>query len=832
MSISINDINKRFREVNSKYDTKNVLVESNIRLYDNNDNFIINNAKTSLNNWRGLDANSNLAFNKALDIFGEICCNCNETAIKEAYQILSEGAVKVRDANQLINSIKYKNSRIKTKISTKINNTNDEVSNAIKDAINNIENKLKSSGVASTTPNTSTAATTQECFDMLLSKAKAIKECDRIVSNYNNISKRFNIDKIISETYRENDIYQSIYDVAKCIDTYDSPFKNKYNTALETAKYVSDKHFMKFSSDMIIEAVTDYFLFNLLITESEIEDIKSVINNSILFESSEFNNINYIFNINEDNNDNNIAEEASVDNYGLEFNVLTEGDLINSVKNKVKEIKKGNPDEHKDPEIEKMINDFRKECMKTDNNATMITKLKALVNKIYTKNAEQIVFEVPKLFSIIRASFILSSASIHPVIAIVALITDQIIKLELSRKQVEKIKNTYKNEISSVKTKLEKSKDNDTKERLQKYLDELNKDLNKIKEYEENLYSDQENDERIYNSIDDDEYADDDDFNFDWDDDEFSFDESQLNNMASIIYISELTNTVHEGLIDDNVDRIIFGNVFKLNNDSLDALTDFSVTVPAILEKDKLCESLISYRDNLRKVENKSIDTFIRINCLNNNISKLQESSTSYNISNSPKGIMCYLMCLDELSKLSSDNEYITEMNFTNTLKLAINNLKRTAIKLTDKEKKISSDIDMAVSNVSKGIENSLTNDSREAIIRGRILPSASKTIKIALATGAAWAINPAIAVIGALGAFACSSKLKAKERQLVLDDIEIELKMCDRYLKAAEEKNDMKAIKQIEIAQRNLQRQQQRIKYKMHVIYNQKVPNIENNDD
>ena len=55
---------------------------------------------------------------------------------------------------------------------------------------------------------------------------------------------------------------------------------------------------------------------------------------------------------------------------------------------------------------------------------------------------------------------------------------------------------------------------------------------------------------------------------------------------------------------------------------------------------------------------------------------------------------------------------------------------------------------------------------------------------------------------------------------------------MCDRYLKAAEEKNDMKAIKQIEIAQRNLQRQQQRIKYKMHVIYNQKVPNIENNDD
>ena len=55
---------------------------------------------------------------------------------------------------------------------------------------------------------------------------------------------------------------------------------------------------------------------------------------------------------------------------------------------------------------------------------------------------------------------------------------------------------------------------------------------------------------------------------------------------------------------------------------------------------------------------------------------------------------------------------------------------------------------------------------------------------------------------------------------------------MADRYLKRAEDANDMNAIRQCEIIKRNLERQQQRIKYKMHVIYNQKVPNIENNDD
>ena len=122
-------------------------------------------------------------------------------------------------------------------------------------------------------------------------------------------------------------------------------------------------------------------------------------------------------------------------------------------------------------------------------------------------------------------------------------------------------------------------------------------------------------------------------------------------------------------------------------------------------------------------------------------------------------------------------------------------------------------------------------NDNREAVIKGRILPSASKCIKIACVLGVAWAINPAIAVIGAIGGFACSKKLQAKERQLVLDDIEIELKMCERYIKQAEDDNDLKKIRQLEIIQRNLLRQQQRIKYKMHVVYNQNVPDVSDND-
>ena len=170
-------------------------------------------------------------------------------------------------------------------------------------------------------------------------------------------------------------------------------------------------------------------------------------------------------------------------------------------------------------------------------------------------------------------------------------------------------------------------------------------------------------------------------------------------------------------------------------------------------------------------------------------------------------------------------------MDFTYSIILAVKQLKNKAIKLSDKEKQMSNSIDVAADNTAKSIEKALMNGNREAVIKGSMIPSASKCIKGAILAGAAWAVSPAIAVIGAIGAFACSKKLQRKERQLILDDIEIELKMCERYMRQAEDENDMKKIRQIEMIQRNLERQRQRIKYKMAIVYNQKVPSMDNDN-
>jgi hypothetical protein len=130
-------------------------------------------------------------------------------------------------------------------------------------------------------------------------------------------------------------------------------------------------------------------------------------------------------------------------------------------------------------------------------------------------------------------------------------------------------------------------------------------------------------------------------------------------------------------------------------------------------------------------------------------------------------------------------------------------------------------------------IEDAMTNENREAVIRGNILPPASKIIKLAITTGLAWVINPALAVITLLGTFAMNAKIRTKERQLILDELDVELVMVDKYIRIAEEKNDMKNLRELLKIKKKLQNQEARLKYKMNFEWNQKTPNsLKHNDD
>lgn len=89
---------------------------------------------------------------------------------------------------------------------------------------------------------------------------------------------------------------------------------------------------------------------------------------------------------------------------------------------------------------------------------------------------------------------------------------------------------------------------------------------------------------------------------------------------------------------------------------------------------------------------------------------------------------------------------------------------------------------------------------------------------------GVAYAVNPVIAVIGALGSMAVAKQANARERQLILDEIDVHLKIVERKISQAEMNNDLKNMEQLLKIESKLQREKQRIKYRMKVYYNQNV--------
>lgn len=248
-------------------------------------------------------------------------------------------------------------------------------------------------------------------------------------------------------------------------------------------------------------------------------------------------------------------------------------------------------------------------------------------------------------------------------------------------------------------------------------------------------------------------------------------------------------------------------------------------------EKDKAEKKLKKLTDN---------DTIKRtkeyINSLDKNIEKIEqyysslltdaENAERLSIDYDDSDDFSFDFSFDEVGNIVNESgEIINEMNFLNQLTLAGEKIKKAAIKLSDKDKEFSKNIEVSLNNFKKASERALTNENREAVIKGSILPSANKMIKAILVGGITAATgHPILAVSGVLGYIGCSSKMKSKERQMILDEIEIELKMVERYMKVAEDQNDLEAQRELLKVQRNLERQHQRIKYKMKVQLGQET--------
>ena len=491
--------------------------------------------------------------------------------------------------------------------------------------------------------------------------------------------------------------------------------------------------------------------------------------------------------------------------------------------------------EKEDSDFKKILNDY-----KVSNDADKPNKLMALVRKLYSLSPENIIDGTPSLLKYVRGILVIGGFAINPVIGVIAFIADQVTKAHMNKEEAYQMREAFKNEIRSTQKKIDNTKSATTKENLEKYNESLLAAYKKIDEYYESTLTDKELDAK-YDAADDDdintmgggEFGDaeldafekmfGDDFDMDDDfgdlDDMDGFEESG----KFVVLMGHLIDAYNEGGCEEkSFDQHKCKKMIRMNPSIVGDLAKVSDRYPTIISKHDLANAIDDVRSDIQIGA-------VRINMieryeLNNTYDEIMRSRDTIiettDIFQEAKRFAAGIEISKALNEIYSTCTYyspLTEASFTNSLKLAGEKLKKGIQKAADADKTISKNIDSSMSAFTRAAERAMTNDRRDAIIKGSVIPSASKVIKGAIMAGAAWLVlGPAVAVIGVLGYLGVSKKLNDKQRKALIDEIEIELKMCQKYIDLAESKNDLKALKKLYTIQRELEKQRGRIKYRI----------------
>lgn len=316
----------------------------------------------------------------------------------------------------------------------------------------------------------------------ILDKINEQEECDRVIRNHNMISKRFNIDKLVSQNILfEDAVTDTIYKLCELVDTYNLDFKSKFCIANEMALYTINKYAGDtISSQTIFENVTDYYLINggtnnipkFLNKIREATKADDFINKS---NTSYIDKLEIIYNkYYGDFNPNSIYEDFNnINNNAFNFNGEAAGLFIESAIESLYE-------EAISDKINNMITAFKMAPIKT------IGLVKRIINAIFSNIKEKDLPEkTKKALSLASFSFKITMNSAKPLIALQLIIVNSLGKF-VSKKYLKDCILQWKAHKSNIQRKMDSEKDIDKKRKLEKYLNELNFSINKL----ENKYKD------------------------------------------------------------------------------------------------------------------------------------------------------------------------------------------------------------------------------------------------------------------------------------------------------------------------------------------------------
>lgn len=700
--------------------------------------------------------------------------------------------------------------------------------------------------------------------------------CDRIIHNDDKLSKRFSFDKIIYENYHKGSSY-IINELCELIDTYNIPVKAKYNVALENINYSFYKNNIDESQTNIVNQITDYFLTReAVIPDIQYMELKNVLSTNKFIDSDHAEDVGFddvknhkyyidkvrdliekqnndrvkdklesLLSVSTENDaygymkdvynliniDNTLQDEdkkillSSIDFIPLISQVRKEwvdlkvkefDYILSSGKNSLLEssmllndLLKDDSDIFGDYYIEKKKDFYNnvlesKDLADSNDIKNLLIKFKAdqekspnrfknLRNKIFTNSPESIINEVPSILSLTRRIFVFGLMSFGPIgviSSVIISIVNKLISDSINFKQSEKLLKALNEEKDYVNGKIDSIDDEEELKKTKEYLKCLDKCIEKVQNYKDSIKDSEDDNSNDFEDID------------------FDFEES----------CNLILSLTESGIrIPDVNKKALINNIYDMVKEStsdyslLEGLSLIVANAPSIIsinEYSTILESIKEQSTNILDITN--------INSILDNMYTYKLKSNEIN---------------ESIIELEACN-ILTEGVNINSIKLAMQAFKKKIQNLSTKEKSMWQAVDVHASNLANSIQKALTSDRREAIIKGSIIPSFSKCIKSLITVSTVGAVTgPYGAIITALGMFASSKYLNNRERKLIYDEIDTELKVVEKQLDIAQNDGDMNQYRFLLTYQKKLLRERQRIKYGM-AMKGHPIPNVTRKDD
>ncbi len=699
--------------------------------------------------------------------------------------------------------------------------------------------------------------------------------CDRVLDNHAKLSKRFKINEFNKYT-TQSDIVSA---VCEMVDTYDIKPHIKMELVFEESIYLMDKYGIKINQPKLVEETADYFLSNCTSSDDIHTNFPKTILESKVLRLGADKNVKYLM--------------------GTKPVIYTEADIIRSLveseRNSVKEL----------------INDYKAETKKSD------SVFKRCLNKIFTQSPQAVIDETPDILKWVRNFGVFGILTKNAYAAAIALVVNGYMHFDLRKKESERVIKYFEKEKEEVDDKLLNTSDDEKKEKLEAYAKELDSAIEKLKKYNDDLYTTNE----LMNKSDE-------DFKFEA---ATALTEKKTTvNMQSMIqdaidadkFIDKLTaqslkkndaekTSLKDFLSLENFERYIDGdgrvsmvlssydiskcadrtklyemvdsivgatNNFLKDRSSKVYYTMLEGTIDFELKSKFLIHTSFAedamYRENqftdaemmrmlklfeaahtmdklneldphtlvdkaMRKVASISHEQammFVEAWGYGSPVSKenMSEFVDYYNKYQLESGEYLNAYEIKNLFENTQHNDnadfdsilestqimhnIVTEAVDLNSLKMTMMKFKKSIKGLGSKEREISRDLDMTFNNFVKGVKDFYGITSRrEQIIKGRVAPSLSKIIKIgislaAVGVAAQTVVVPAIAVIGGM---AMNAHVTPKEKKMLLDEIDIELRVVENEINRIENSGkSSKRYRTLLTYQKNLQREKQRIVY------------------